>query len=793
MRAYFLLFFFAPHFIAAQISVTGVIQDAGSGENLPYANVSVKGSVRGTSTNLDGHFTLLDIPTDTSTLVVTYIGYAIKEVKLSPALLTEKISIRLEPTSVALQELIITDNAIQFINTASGVSHVTLATKQLSLLPSMGEVDIFRSLQLLPGVSGTNENSSGLYVRGGTPDQNLVLLDGMTVYKVDHFFGFFSAFNANAIKDVQLYKGGFPAKYGGRISSVVDLTGKTGNFEEVKGEVGINLISANGYVEIPVTPKLSFLFAGRRSYTDIIQSGVYKEISGNLMGGDPFPNVPNSANINVVEPVFYFYDWNSKLSFKPNDKDIFSISLYQGEDFLDESRVFTLPIVRPTLNPIEVKGNILEETNWGNQGISGKWSRQWSPKVYTNLVFAASEYKSKYNRRAALDITIPAEDSVILSARQYTFEDNKVQDFSARIDSEWLISATHKIEVGLSFTQSDINYKNIRNDTLLIFGRKQSTNYSSVYVSDTWQPAPKLTVVGGVRATYYELTNDYFYAPRLSATYNITKKIKVKGAVGEYFQFVNQITNENITEGSRDFWMLADRDLVDVSSSTHFIGGASYETNNWLFDVEGYRKDLQGLSEFSLRFRRGPEIDVEQLFFNGSGVAKGIDFLLQKKQGDYTGWMAYTYGQVLYNFPELNDGNSFYALHDQRHEFKMVHSYQIYQWNFSATFVYGSGKPYSEPEGKYTVSLLDGKDANFISIGAKNGSRLPEYHRLDISVHHFVPLGKKLKGDFGLSIFNVYNRKNIWYLEYDFSQEPVLVTEVIYLGMTPNLSFSVKF
>ncbi|MDZ4714856.1 MAG: TonB-dependent receptor [Cytophagales bacterium] len=792
---FFLLLTNVTQLLFAQKTVMGLVRDSGSSETLPFATVVIKGSQQGTSTNLDGHFTLLNVPSDTSTLVISYVGYSLKEIKLSPGMIQSSVAALLDPLSASLEELVISDYANKFLNISTGVSHATIATRQLSLLPTIGEVDIFRSLQLLPGVSGTNENSSGLFVRGGTPDQNLVLLDGMTVYKVDHFFGFFSAFNANAIKDVQLYKGAFPARYGGRISSVVELTGKTGNFTRITGEGGINLISANAYLELPISSKFSFLLAGRRSYTDILQSDVFRAITNNLLGGDPFPGLPNLTNtqVNVVQPLFYFYDWNSKLTYRPNDRDLLTVSVYQGQDYLDKSRSFVRTIPRGNQDPVVVTGNIKEKTDWGNKGISGKWSRQWGPKFYSNMLVAASSYNSNYNRKGFLDVGIPAQDSTIFSGKQFTAEDNNVQDVSARFDAEWLVSSRHKIEFGISFTESDINYKNIRNDTVTILDRVQNGTYSSAYVSDTWQPVPKLTVTGGLRASYYQLTRDYLYAPRFSASYGLTNRIKLKAAFGRHYQFTNQIINENLTEGSRDFWLLADGNQVTVSSATHYIAGISYETNGWLVDVEAYHKDLSGLTEFSLRFRRGLEINGNQLFFTGQGIARGVELLVQKKAGNYTGWIAYTLGRVTHNFAGLNEGLDFSALHDQRHEFKMVHSYQVERWNFAATFIFGSGKPFSEPAGKYDIGLLDGRSQSYIGVGPKNGSRLPAYHRLDLSVHRFFPLGKKLKGDLGISVFNVYNRQNTWYKEFDFTQDPVLITQVTYLGMTPNVSFNVKF
>ena len=314
----------------------------------------------------------------------------------------------------------------------------------------------------------------------------------MTVYKVDHFFGFFSAFNANAVKDVQLYKGGFPARYGGRLSSVVDMTGKTGSFDKMKGGAGINLLSLNGYLEVPVSKKISLLAAGRRSYTDILQSNVFQNISQNFLAGKSFSGINNSALINTdvytIQPLFYFYDWNSKLSIRPSDKDVIAVSLYNGKDFLDQSREYIRPLIAGQYDRI-FHAVVSEKTNWGNQGISAKWSRQWSPKLYATALFAGSEYFSNYNRDASLKLEIPTQDSIIFGVRQTTVEENRVRDLTAKIDAEWLASPKHKLEFGVFITQSDIHYKNLRNDSLLILERNQNGLYSSVYVSDQWQAA----------------------------------------------------------------------------------------------------------------------------------------------------------------------------------------------------------------------------------------------------------------------------------------------------------------
>ena len=796
MKKSLLLLLFIPSLVFSQLTITGVIQDIDGGETLPYASITVKGTNIGTSTNLDGYFTLLKVPGPEAILLVSYVGYVSKEVSMKGLDLSRNISILLESDASRLDEVVVSAKKNKILQTSSRVSQLTLSTKELKLLPTVGEVDILRSLQLLPGVSGTNESSSGLFVRGGTPDQNLVLLDGMTIYKVDHFFGFFSAFNNSAIKDVQLYKGAFPAKFGGRTSSVVELTGKTGSFEEFGGEASLNLLSASAFVEVPISRKLSFLTAARRSYTDIIRSNVFNSIFDNLSDNDDLLQGGNANNlqVNEVQPDFYFYDWNSKLSYKPNEKDLITLSTYFGQDFLDESRNFDRVVDNQFLeSALSIDGGVIEKTDWGNKGASLKWSRQWSPKFYSNFLVSGTEYFSRYDRSSELEITSQADGSSVFSFEGSTFEDNVVQDLSAKYDLEWLISPKHKLGAGVSHTQSKIDYSNIRDGETTVLERELESGYSAVYLSDTWTPTDRLSIDAGLRVSYYELTDELLYAPRFSFSLGITPNINLKGGYGKHYQFVNRVINDNITEGSRDFWLLADGQDVDVSNATHYIAGINYENQGWLFDIEAYYKDLENLSEFSLRFRRGQEFNASELFFTGNGIAKGLEFLLQKKQGSYTGWTSYTLGSIRNTFPGLNDGLEFPALHDQLHEFKMVHNYELGKWNFSSSFVYGSGKPFSEPSGAYSVELLNGDSLSFVDIGSKNGSRLPAYHRLEISANYAFRLGKKVKADIGASIFNLYNRNNVWYFEYDFNQTPVLVTAIEYLGITPNLSFNVSF
>jgi len=774
-------------------TISGIVKDKESGETLPFANVFVKDTNIGTTTNADGFFTLFDIPSETSTIQVQYLGYKVETLVLTPEMVKDKITILLMPDNNQLDEVVVSnDSGQQIVKMNKSVSQISLSPKKLASIPNLGEKDIFRAIQLLPGVSGTNESSSGLYVRGGTPDQNLVLLDGFTVYHVDHFYGFFSAFNSGALKDIQLFKGGFPAEYGGRISSVMDLTGKTGNSNKLSLSAGLSLVSANLTVEIPIGEKANLLIAGRRSYTDILKSGLYNSIfdlynDTDSTNGNNLPNF-NGFQQNQTQPSFYFYDLNTKFSYKPSDKDIISVSVYNGEDNLDSSRenqnTFGSGTEERTIN-----SDIEDLLNWGNWGSSVRWARQWSDKLYTNVVGAYSNYFSQ--RKRINDISIQLADSTNTN-KSGLVEDNNLKDFTLRIHNEYKVNSKHSLEFGGQLTMNEVEYNYILNDSIAVIDQKDKGLLKTAYLQDKWTPTEKLNIVGGIRATHFDVTDQIYYEPRLSVSYKVNDKVKFKGAWGKYYQFVNRIVREDVTQGSRDFWLLANKENSPISFSQHFILGTSYEVDDWLFDVEFFEKEMTGLTEFSLRFQSALGTDPnDQLFFEGTGISRGVDFLIQKKVGKYTGWLGYTLSEVVHTFPDLSN-NPFYSLNDQRHEFKIVNVLKAGRWDLGATWVYGSGKPYTAPNGLYTITLLDGTETEYVSIGEKNGLRIDPYHRLDLSATYNFNLGSG-KGEMGLSIFNLYNKTNTWYNEFEVLDNQVTETNVNYIGFTPSLFFNVSF
>ena len=772
----------------SKFTLSGTVKDKKSGESLPFAQIMVKTTNNGTASNVDGYFTLFNVLSDTSVLLVSYTGYKTKQFHLSPKLVSKDIFLELTPENNQIEEVVVTAESEELMKVYKDVGVVSISTKQMKTLPSLGGQDLFRSFQLLPGVSASNESSSGLYVRGGTPDQNLVLYDGFTVYHVDHLFGMFSAFNPNAVKDVKLYKGGFESKYGGRLSSVMEITGKDGNEKNFNMGAGISFLSIDGFTEVPLGEKGTFLFTGRRSF----QSFLYKDIFDSFNTTEITTDMPaqpmgrgGGRSKAQSEPSSFFYDLNAKLTYKFT-RDIFSLSFYNGQDDLDNSS--TTNIARGGMS---MSGGRNDLTQWGNWGASGKWSRRWNESFYSNALVSYSKY---YSKRDMTRNNTVYRDGEIIEINRGIIEDNQLQDYTFKIDNEWKITQTNQLEFGVQASYYDIDYLFTRNDTLVIQDRHDLAFLSTVYVQDNIRLFNRLTLIPGIRASYYDVTDKFYFEPRASLNYDLTKKIKIKGAWGQYYQFAKRIIRDDMESGSRDFWTLGNGDDIPIGFAMHYIGGLSYETHNYLFSAEAYYKDLEGLSEYSLLYAptfQQESVDYDEFFYEGTGVAQGIEFLAQKKYGKYTGWIGYTLGEVKYDFP-IYGSESFMASHDVTHEFKAVNSYKWKKWVFSATWIFGTGKPYTAPTGAYDITMADGSVNSFITIGDKNTFRLPDYHRLDIAATLDFKFGNHGLGSLGFSIFNLYNHTNTWYKTFELVESELIETDVNLLGLTPNITLSFK-
>lgn len=794
------------------VALSGKIVDVTTHETLPYVNLVVMKTKTGTSSNADGLFTLLNIPNDTSSVMVSYIGYKPHVLKLTPEMSLSNMTIALEPATELLNEVVILSEKQDLLQTNEQVGVIKMTPLKMNVLPSLGEKDIFRTFQLMPGISAANENSSGLYVRGGTPDQSLVLYDGIPIYNVQHLFGFYSAFNSNAIKDIQLYKGGFDAKYGGRLSSLVEITGKEGTTKGFGAMADVSLMSANAYIEFPLGKKVTFLAAGRRSWQSPLYDRILKQSnqSSNTSkptqpddvpeggpGGAPGGGMPqNEAGYDS-----YFYDVNAKLTYRPTARDIISVSVYNGADNLEND--FS-PSGGNGSSSFSISNS--DETNWGNTGSALKWSHNWNLRLYSNMLLTYSNYYNKRNRES----TVPTSVTSSTSSTELTTEDNKLNDFSGKIDFEYALSDKQMMMFGVQGSRTNTSYGLTEGDTLAVLDNRSDATLIAFYLQDKLNLLERrLQLNGGIRGNYYSPTNKVYFEPRLSASYDLNKRWKLKGSTGYYYQFAKKITREDIMQGNRDFWLMADGDLMPVGSSLQGVLGFSYETRDYLIDIEGYYKKLYDISEYSIRTtsmtstgggRPGMEMGgstgsstiYNDRFYTGDGYARGFDVLLQKKYGNYTGWVSYTFGQVIHHFPDISP-YKYHASNDVTHELKIVNIYKWRNWDFSANWLFASGKPYTAPEGLYQVTLPDGTEKTFFTISEKNGKRLPCYHRLDVAATYSFKIMEKVPCSVNLSFFNLYNRSNVWYKEFQTVDNEIVETNINYLGFTPNLNFSIKF
>ncbi|MBW4888934.1 TonB-dependent receptor [Mucilaginibacter sp. HMF5004] len=804
-------------------AVSGRVIDQASGESLPSAIVRLRNSSIVAATNTDGYFTLLKVPADTCILEISYIGYQPAVYSLQPENRTGQLTIGLFSSVRTLTEVNIKDKKSDGVMSIDKrrVSVLQITPSKLDELPNIGEKDILRSFQLMPGISGSNESSSGAYVRGGTPDQNLVLFDGFTVYQVDHLYGFFSAFNANSVKDVTLYKGGFSAKYGGRLSSVTDIVGKEGNSKEANIGGDLSLLSANIFAEKPLNNKSTILFAYRHSYQGPLYNEIFNKLNSNSStsttnstgsssgnggafggggpgggGGPPSGGGPPTGGgrggggsaPTVTTPFSYFYDLNAKYTYAPDQKNRFSWSLYLGNDNLDNSKIISLPSFITNVSDLSMS----DKTTYGNVGSSAKWSRQWNSKLYSNTLISYSSYHS--DRDNSTKVTLTDSAGTATGINSGTFEKNRLRDFSIKSDWEWRASDKIKLLYGGSGSQQNVSYVYSQNDTSTLINQNTQALTIGGYTEFEINATDKFQLKPGLRGSYYGPTGKFYFEPRLSATYTLTDRLTLKAATGHFNQFTNRVIREDILNGSRDFWVLSNGNTIPVSSANHFIGGISYEAKNFLIDIEGYYKTLEGLSQYSQREvgNARTNVSLEQHFYTGRGYTKGFEVLLQKTHGKYTGWLSYTFAHAVNNFEIY--GGEYPASQDTRHELKLVNLYHYKRWTFSSTWIFATGKPYTAPLTSYTVNDYTGHSHTFLTISAENGQRLPSYHRLDAAVtYDLIKVDSRKVGSIGFSMFNIYDRANVWYKQYTIVSNQVITNNVDYLGFTPNITLSLKF
>ena len=765
-------------------TISGYIIDGNTGEYIPHANIFIKDRYFGAMSDEYGFFNLSGEIDVTDTLIISYIGY--HPLKINNY--DDIIYFELMPKIIGSETINIYGEKIEFLQRSTNFAELAFSPRHIKNLPNIGETDIFRSLQLLPGIQMGNTGFAGLYIRGGTPDQNHIILDGMTIYQVDHFFGFFSSINSNIVKDVQIYRSSFPAKYGGAISSIIDITGKSGSTKKKKLDLFTNMLSAGFAYQQPLSRRGSFIIAARRSFTDQYQTKLHDNICDFLTSGTGL-NIGSALPSDTISykseylPNFYFYDINGKFTYLPTKQDIISISFYEGKDYLGEEKNFDFPLDSIGVDQVRIN----EKTRWGNNGVSGKWLHRWSEKVNTQLFFSNTKYHSNHLLNSYWNL-----DNIITPV-YLSQDENQITDKRYRFKSIYNFNQNHIIEAGISNTIYRTDYSVQLGDSIIFIDESINGNLFESYVQDKWFVSPNIEILLGVRSEKFSKSKENYFDPRLAATYRLSNNFSIKVSGGRTHQYLNRFSNDLITNGSKFVWLIPNNFMKPMSSLQKNFG-VEYNSPDIFISLDMYNKILNNVSDFSqLVFPVDTYSKItSNLIFQGDGQANGVEIFLRKKNGLMRGWASYSYGITQCKFPELNGGEVFPADHDRTHELKSTLIGSIRKWTLSVTGIISSGRVYTPNDN---LMIRQNENANYTlqaEPGTRNSKRLPYVQRIDLSLNRSMNFMEK-KLDLGLSIFNVFNRQNISHRSYNLSVDPFISTDVVMLGFTPTISIQLGF
>lgn len=788
-----LLFVVSTVYAQKKYTISGYVKEAGSQEQLPGVTVYVQSSSIATSTNNYGFYSMTLPENANLTLVYSFVGYAKVEKKIS---LTQNIELDVLLTSSnVLDEVSVSaKRQDERVSESPQMSKVEVPIQQIKKIPAlMGEKDVLKVLQLMPGVQKGTEGQSGLYVRGGGPDQNLLILDDATVYNANHLFGFFSVFNGDALKSVELTKGGFPARYGGRLSSVVEMQMKEGNKEAIHGEIGVGLISSRFVVEGPLLKnKSSFVVSGRRTYADLVFKPIIKAAS-------KAQNAEQDLDVG-----YYFYDLNAKVNYDFGKKDKLYLSGYFGQDRFHAD-----------IKEADTENN--SGLFWGNATGTLRWNHLFNQKLFMNnsLIFS----KFNFNIAAASKEFEANSDKI---AQEFSLDYlSKIEDMTLKSDFDFFPATNHSVRFGALFTQHyftprALAIKGSFLDTPINQNEKKvSSIESGIYIEDTWQPIGALKMNVGFRMSHFQTeTKNYFRPePRFSAALKIANDFSMKASYAKMNQYIHLLSNTGIGLPT-DLWVPT-TDKVAPQQSEQVAAGFAKDFNKQglSLTIEGYYKQMNNIIGYKegasfLGFDgQGSEARTwEDNVTAGRGWSYGSEFLLQKKVGKFSGWVGYTLSWTKWQFDELNFGKTFYPRYDRRHDLSLVGIYDIKKnITLSATWVYGTGNALTLPIGSYSAAddfgmrgfMFNGyRSVN--DYGEKNGFRAEPYHRLDVSVQFHK---KKKRGErtIELGVFNAYNRKNPFY--YDLTSRynvanntsTTVLRRISLLPLIPSISYNFKF
>ena len=773
---FLLLLLLSPTLLWAQHTVSGTITDQSTGETLIGATVLDTRSGKGTITNSNGRYTLT-LKGNEALLRITFVGY---EPLYDTVPLTGNPSrnYNLRP-SITLNEIVITAERINS-RESSQMSALEMPVEQLKAVPVLfGEADIIKAIQLLPGVQSGNEGTGGMYVRGGGPDQNLFLLDGIPLYNVNHLGGFFSAFNADAVKNVTLFKGSFPARFGGRLSSVLDVTTNNGNDKHIHGNVSLGAISAKFNLEGPIIKeKTTFCLSARRTYADFLMRPLIRKLATDVDGKTKL-----SAG-------YYFYDANAKLTHKFSDRSRLHATFYMGND-----DVYTRLRTESSL----AEDQYLDYTNnWGNIVGGLRWNYVINPKLFMNLSLSYTQYTNTMNvgiEKIAQITTDSVQNSTITG--NYL---SRIQDLTTRLDFSYTPLPEHNIQFGSYYTRhriipsvatGSVDYydqiqmtepwkieANLRDDTT-------RANELVAFAEDDWSINDIFKVNAGLHFSAFEVENIFYPSlqPRISSRALLGENLSVKLGYAYMSQYMHLLSTTSVSLPT-DLWVPSTKRIKPMTAQ-QVAAGINY-TIPMIVDlsVEGYYKHMNNIIEYRDGVTTfGSTAGWEDLVCIGDGWTYGVEFLAQRTFGRLTGWLAYTWSRTthLFNRPgqELNNGNPFPAKYDRRHDFSIVLTYKFTDWcDASATWVFCTGNTATLAMQKYPVAsddpdAYDGNSnlSNTLSyVSSRNNFRMPNYHRADISVNfHRKFKRKNCHRTINVSVYNLYNKQNP-YITYTSSQ-----------------------
>ncbi len=718
-------------------TLSGYVRDETNGEELLGVTVYNDSLRIGTSTNLYGFYSIT-LPPGSYTFSFQYIGYADQFVTVQ---LDENLSmnIKLAEEALQMQEVVITDRAVDANVTDIRISSNELNIEQVKSLPALfGEPDIIKTIQMLPGVISAGEGTSSFFVRGGSADQNLILIDEAPIYDPSHLFGLFSVFNADVIKDSELYKGGIPSRYGGRLSSILDVRTKDGNNQGFGGAAGIGSIASRLMVEGPIVKdKGSFIFSGRRSYVDLFLKAAGEE--------------------NTVS----FYDVNAKLNWRANNKNRFFAAFYAGRDLFNFDDIFGF--------------------NWGNRTATFRWNHLFNDRLFSNTTLIASNFDY------ALGLSDPTQ------AFDWTSD---IVEYTFKQDMSYFVDPQNFIEFGLQSTYRNFapgtieiddpesSFREFRQDNifaldnaiyfdvqhnigsrlLIKWGSRLSyfVNIGEATVFTYEDPQENVNIVrtGTLEFDKWEPIEDFLnLEPRFSMRYMLTDKSSIKVAYNRMVQNTHLIASGTVPLPFNT-WQPSGY-YLDPQKSDLIAGGYFRNAfdNQLEMSAEAYYKIMNNVTDFADNATLFFNEDLPVEFRQGTSWSYGLELMVQKQKGDFTGFVSYTWSKTMREVPGINFDDPFPANYDRRHSFNFVSTYELNKkWTFGMNFNYGSGRPVTIPAGRYEIE--GNYSANLYT--RRNGYRLPAYHRMDLSAtfRPGVDREKRIQGQWSFSIYNVYNRKN---------------------------------